>query len=209
MPGRPLPAPLPEPRLDAAALRRLDAFLDLLLRWNARINLVADAAPEAIRTRHLADSLQLLSLLPDDATALADLGSGGGFPGLVLAAATDRPVHLVESDHRKAAFLTEAAARLGLRHVRVHATRIENLRLPPVGVVTARALAPLSVLLGHASRLLAPGGTAIFPKGRTASAELTAASVEWTFRAEQFASRTDPEATILRIHDIRCSAADA
>jgi 16S rRNA (guanine527-N7)-methyltransferase len=200
-PGLRLDAP-PLPVLDAPTEAKLGAYLDLLVQWNGRINLVADRDPVILRTRHVADSLQLLPLLPAGVGPLADLGSGAGLPGLVLAIATARPVHLVEADRRKAAFLTEAAARLALPHVRVHATRIEQVRLPPLAAVTARALAPLTTLLAHAAPRLAPGGVAIFPKGRTAEAELTAARAAWTFAVERFASRTDPEATILRLSDI-------
>ena len=134
---------------------------------------------------------------------IGDLGSGGGFPGLVLAIVTSRPFHLVEADRRKAAFLTEAAARLGLDRVRVHPTRIESVTLPPLAALTARALAPLADLLPHAHRLLAPGGVAIFPKGRTAEDELTAALADWHVQVERFASRTDPHATIFRLSEIR------
>jgi 16S rRNA (guanine527-N7)-methyltransferase len=203
------PRPLPEVALSAAAEARLDAFLALLLKWNARINLVRDADPAAIRGRHVADSIQLLPLLPDGEGPVADLGSGGGFPGLVLAAVTDRPFHLVESDRRKAAFLTEAAARLDLAHVRVHAIRIEQASLPPVAALTARALASLTDLLPHAARLLAPEGIAIFPKGRSAETEITEARHAWTFGLERFRSRTDPSATILRLSHIRRGASHA
>ncbi len=200
--GERLPLP-PRPTPDAATATRLDGFTDLLLRWTLRINLIAERDAAAIRNRHIADSLQLASLLPPGEGPVGDLGSGGGFPGLVLAIATRRPFHLVESDRRKAAFLTEAAARLGLDHVRVHAMRIEAVALPPLAALTARALAPLDDLLGHAERLLAPGGVAVFPKGRTAEDELTAARRRWTVRAERFASRTDPDATIFRLSEIR------
>jgi 16S rRNA (guanine527-N7)-methyltransferase len=192
---------MPEP--DAATAARLDTFADLLLRWNSRINLVAERDAAAIRTRHIADSLQLVPLLPPGEGPVGDLGSGGGFPGLVLAIATGRPFHLVESDRRKAAFLTEAAARLGLDRVRVHPTRIEAVTLPPLAALTARALAPLADLLPHADRLLAPGGVAIFPKGRSAEDELTAARTHWHVQVERFASRTDPHATIFRLSEIR------
>ena len=195
--------PPPAPTLDAATTGRLDAFTDLLLRWNARINLVADRDAEAVRTRHIADSLQLLPLLPAGDGPVGDLGSGGGFPGLVLAIASRRPFHLVESDRRKAAFLTEAAAQLGLSHVRVHPTRIEAARLPPLAALTARALAPLPDLLAHAAQLLAAGGIALFPKGRSAEDELTAALMHWKLRVERFTSRTAPDATILRLSEIR------
>ena len=188
---------------DAATTARLDAFTDLLLRWTLRINLIAERDAASVRNRHIADSLQLAPLLPPGNGPVGDLGSGGGFPGLVLAIATGRPFHLVESDRRKAAFLTEAAARLSLDHVRVHAMRIEAVELPPLAALTARALAPLDDLLGHAERLLAPDGIAIFPKGRTAEDELTAARRRWTVRAERFASRTDPDATIFRLSEIR------
>lgn len=182
---------------------RLDAFLALLLRWNARINLVAERDAETLRRRHIADSLQLLPLLPENPGPAADLGTGGGFPGLVLAIAdTARPWHLVESDKRKAAFLLAASAELGLAHVTVHAARIEAVALPPLALLTARALAPLGTLLGHAARLLAPAGTALFPKGRNAEAELTAARADWTMEVARFESRTEPGATILRITGI-------
>lgn len=192
---------LPEP--DTATLARLDAFTDLLLRWTLRINLIAERDAASVRNRHITDSLQLAPLLPPGNGPVGDLGSGGGFPGLVLAIATGRPFHLVESDRRKAAFLTEAAARLGLDHVRVHPMRIEAVELPSLAALTARALAPLDDLLGHAERLLAPGGVAVFPKGRSAEDELTAARRRWTVRAERFASRTDPDATIFRLSEIR------
>jgi 16S rRNA (guanine527-N7)-methyltransferase len=183
---------------------RLGNFLTLLLRWNARINLVAERDPVTLRARHIADSLQLLPLLPPGAGVAADLGTGGGFPGLVLAIAdAGRPWHLVESDRRKAAFLLAASAELGLANVHVHTERIEAVALPPLALVTARALAPLTILLGHAARLVAPNGTAIFPKGRNAEAELTAAETDWTMQTERFESRTEPGATILRITGIR------
>lgn len=187
---------------------RLDRFLALLLRWNARINLVSGKDVEVLRERHLADSLQLLPLVPPGEGALVDLGSGGGFPGLVLAAALSRPVHLVEADRRKAAFLQSAAAELGLGHVTVHPVRIEALRLPPASVVTARALAPLTVLLPWAAALLAPEGVAIFPKGRGAADELAAAQAAgWTMSVERFKSNTDPNAILFRMSGIRRAGA--
>lgn len=207
-PSHRLPPPAAPP-LDARTAQRLDDLLDLLLRWNTRINLIAERDPQAIQARHILDSLQLLGLLPSGDGPIGDLGSGGGFPGLVLAIASGRTTHLVESDRRKAAFLTEAAGRLGLRDVHVHAERIEAVALPPLAILTARALAPLSRLLPHAARLLAPDGVAIFPKGRTAEAELTEALTDWRVRTERFASQTDPEATIFRLSDIRRAGPDA
>jgi 16S rRNA (guanine(527)-N(7))-methyltransferase RsmG len=172
------------------------------MAWTGRINLIGPATEAEAWKRHVLDSWQLLPLLPERGP-LADLGSGGGLPGLVLAIGRPAETHLVESDRRKAAFLIEASRALNLPHVRVHAGRIEAAALPPVHALTARALAPLPALLPHAWRLLGPGGVAVFPKGRAAAAELTAAAPDWFMRVERFASRTDPEAAILRLSEIR------
>ncbi|WP_149540420.1 16S rRNA (guanine(527)-N(7))-methyltransferase RsmG [Siccirubricoccus phaeus] len=183
---------------------KLRTYLALLIRWNSRINLVAAAPEAALWQRHFLDSLQLLPLMPPDPTGpLVDLGSGAGFPGLVLAAATGLPTHLVESDRRKCAFLTEASRALGLAAVTAHPQRIEDTALPPVQLLTARALAPLAKLLPHAHRLLVPGGIALFPKGRNVDQELTEAARRWTMRIERFPSRTDSSATLLRLSEIR------
>ncbi|RKK02393.1 16S rRNA (guanine(527)-N(7))-methyltransferase RsmG [Pseudoroseomonas wenyumeiae] len=186
---------------------RIEAFVPLLLRWNARINLIGPMTEAVVRQRHVADSLQLLPLVPPGEGPLGDLGSGGGFPGLVLAMALERPVHLVESDRRKAAFLQTAAADLGLRHVQVHIDRIEAVTLPPLAVLTARALASLEKMLPWAERLLAPDGVAIFPKGRTALEEMQAAAPGWTMSAERFKSSTDADASIFRLSRIRRAGA--
>jgi 16S rRNA (guanine527-N7)-methyltransferase len=204
---QPQALPLPPADVSRETLQRLDAFLPLFLRWNARINLTATNDPEVLRQRHVADSLQLLPLIPPGEGPMADLGTGGGFPGLVLAMATNRPVHLVESDRRKAAFLQTAAAELALGHVTVHVARIEAANLPPIAVLMARALAPLDRLLPWAERLLLSEGVAIFPKGRGAEEELAAAAPDWTMTTERFKSTTDPEATILRMSGIRRAGA--
>lgn len=185
--------------------QRLREYLRLLLVWNARINLVASAPEADLWSRHILDSWQLLPLLPDG--PLVDLGSGGGLPGLVIAIGRAQETHLVESDRRKAAFLMEAARQLGLSHVRVHAVRIEVVELPPMQVMTARALAPLVDLLPHAARILAPDGVAVFSKGRNAEMELTEAAPRWFMHTERFQSRTDAQATILRLSEIRPAGA--
>ena len=122
-------------------------------------------------------------------------------PGLVLAIATDRPFHLVESDQRKAAFLREAA-RAVAAPATVHAQRIEGLNLAPAPLITARALAPLPKLLEWANPFLAPGGICVFPKGKSAEDELTAAAAGWHMRVQKTPSRTDPAALILSISEI-------
>ncbi len=181
---------------------RLAAYRDLLLRWNTRINLISAETAAEIDQRHIADCAQLQPLLPQDGP-IADLGSGAGLPGLVLAIMqTEREIHLVESDKRKAAFLIEASARLELPMVHVHACRAENAKLPPLSAITARALAPLMALLPYAADFLAPGGVAVFPKGKTAEKELTEAALGWHFTCERIPSTTNPEATILRLSNI-------
>jgi 16S rRNA (guanine527-N7)-methyltransferase len=203
------PVAPPELGVSRETEAKLHEFLALLQRWNARINLVAEADMAVLWQRHVLDSLQLAPLLPHGDGPITDLGSGAGFPGLVLALATGRPTHLVESDRRKAAFLIEAASTLGLPRVSVHPLRIEAAALPPAAVLTARALAPLPDLLRHAHRLLAPDGIALFPKGRSVAQELTAAARDWNMRIERFPSRTDASSTILCISEIRPVGAKA
>lgn len=185
-----------------AIVERLEIYARLLLRWNARINLIARADEAELWQRHILDSAQLADLLPAEADVCIDLGAGAGFPGLILALMTTWRVHLVEADQRKAAFLREAVRETGA-NATVHAVRAEALDLAPVPVVTARALAPVTVLLALAQPLLRTGGICLLPKGRAADSELTAASQQWHMRVERFPSRTSPGATLLRISEIR------
>lgn len=188
--------------LSPGVLEALEAFAALVLRWNRTVNLIARRDEPDLWTRHIADSLQLVPLLRQRPERAIDLGSGGGFPGLVLAIATAIPFDLIESDQRKSAFLREAA-RLTGASATVHAMRIEASALSPAPLVIARALAPLPVLLGLAAPKLAEGGVCLFLKGKNATAELTAADPQWHMRVERFPSRTDPSASILRISEIK------
>lgn len=186
--------------------QRLEAYIALLTRWNARINLVAPATIKTAWTRHVADSAQLLDLAPESASSWLDLGSGAGLPGLPVAAlaaekAPDLHVTLVESDTRKAAFLATAAREMDL-DVTVEPHRIEALTPRPYDVVSARALAPLGRLCALAHRFSGRGTVFLFPKGARVDSELTAATAGWHIRAERIASRTDPEATVLRIMEL-------
>ena len=187
---------------------RLDKLVTLLLSRQQQMNLIAASTIPQIWTRHVADSLQLLPLAPD-ARIWADLGSGGGFPGLVIACAlADTPgaaVHLVESTQKKATFLAEAAATLDLPAI-VHAERVEDFARKNrihFDVVTARALAPLSKLLGYAIPLLTTGTVGLFPKGQDVEAELTEASKYWTMLAELVPSKTDPRGRIVVVRRAR------
>jgi 16S rRNA (guanine(527)-N(7))-methyltransferase RsmG len=179
----------------------LDAYAALLARWNERINLVSPRDLPRLWDRHIDDAAQLVPLIPPGTRRIADLGSGAGLPGLILALLSGVETHLVERDQRKAAFLREAARITGAPAT-VQAA--DAATLPPLAadLVTARALAPLPVLLPLAARHLAPGGACLFPKGATASAELTAAAEGWTMQVERFPSRTDPAATILRLTEV-------
>ena len=138
--------------------QRLEAYVDLLLAWQKRINLIGPSTAEQVWTRHILDAVQLMPLLPPGSLALADLGSGAGIPGLVLAIAGGHEAHLYESNGKKAAFLGQAIRTTGAK-ARVHQVRLEDLpghpALPRVGVVTARALAPLPLLLDYAEPFLA------------------------------------------------------
>lgn len=194
-------APFPVPPVDDELRRKLEAFAALLLRWNPTIRLVSVDDAGALWPRHIADALQLVPLLPRDITTAADLGSGGGLPGLVLALATGTHFDLIEADGRKAAFLREAA-QLTDAPVTVHAARIETIRIPPRPLITARALAALPKLLALAHPLLAPGGLCLFPKGERAEAELQEAAALWSMRVETIPSRTAPGAQLLLITDL-------
>lgn len=183
-------------------LLRLQVFADLLVRWQRRINIVAPSTLPQLWRRHILDSAQLLPLLPPGARRLVDLGSGGGFPGLVLAILGMPEVHLVEADRRKAAFLREAARVSAAAGVRVHPKRIEELQPFPVDVVTARALAPLPRLLRLAEPFLAAGAIGVFPKGAEVDTELTEALRSWTMIVERVPSLT-AEGWILVLREVR------
>jgi 16S rRNA (guanine527-N7)-methyltransferase len=163
---------------------RLDAYVHLLQRWQAKTNLVASSTLPHLWTRHIADSLQLLTLAPD-AKVWVDLGSGGGFPGVVLACTfvetPEAAVHLVERNSKKAAFLREALRITGARAI-IHVADIGDYVdsfADPVDCVTARAVAPLHRLVGFAAPLIARGARALFLKGQDVEAELTEATKYW------------------------------
>lgn len=184
--------------------QRLDRFVALLLKWQRVSNLIADSSVRHLWTRHIADSLQLIALAPN-ARAWVDLGSGAGFPGLVLACTlADTPgsvVHLIESNAKKAAFLREAA-RVTRAPAIVHDGRAEDL-IPAwqdrVDVVTARALAPLAILVELAAPMVKRGAKALFLKGQDVEAELTQATKYWNIEAAILPSRTDHSGRIVEI----------
>ncbi len=191
-------------------LDRLKAFDALLLNWSSRHNLIARSTIEDRWERHYRDSGQLYALLPEGAKTLVDLGSGAGFPGLVLAAMGDQRglyVTLVESTGKKAAFLAAAIEAMGLKNVAVIPQRIESITISTQDVVTARALAQLDKLLAYAYEFAGEKTIHIFPKGQDIEAELTAAAKSWHMKVEKQPSVTSPGSAILVIRDVTPKAA--
>ncbi len=182
-------------------MARLETYARLLERWTGPVNLVSRASLGDLWRRHMLDSAQLLPLLPPGARTVVDLGSGAGFPGLVLAILGVEDVHLIDRGARKCAFLREVARATGTA-VTVHAAPIEALRPWPADIVTARACAPLVRLLGYAEPFIETRGVGLFLKGRTVGRELTTARKTWHMTVERFRSSTDPSGTILRMRDL-------
>jgi len=185
-------------------LARLKAYVELLEDWNQRHNLVSRNAMADVWRRHVWDSAQLTQYLPPYTTTLADLGSGAGFPGLVLAELLRgrADVILYESTRKKADFLEAAAQRMGLS-VGIRNARIEAERHAPVDVVTARALAPVDKLLGYAQTMAARHTICLFLKGQSLAAELTEARKSWRMKALQHPSATDSSGVILEVREFR------
>lgn len=184
---------------------RLKAFAQLVIKWNPRINLVSRGSLPDLCHRHIADSRQLWTL-HDNPQRWVDLGSGGGFPGIVIACCqasgdVNNKTILIESDKRKAVFLNTAVQQLQLS-ADVVPKRIEDVPSQQATTLTARALAPLDVLLGYAQLHLAHGGVAIFPKGENWQKEVDKAKGEWSFECDVIQSVTDAKAAILKIKNI-------
>lgn len=196
-------------------LERLKTYEALLKRWHKTINLVGSSTLDHIWSRHFADSAQLLSLAPPGAKRWLDLGSGAGFPGLVIAIllAEREGAHmaLIESDTRKAAFLGEVGRQTGVP-VDIYPERIENAatqyRVGPVDVITARGLAPMPRLLELAAPYFSDSTVGLFLKGREAQAELDEARQRWTFLAEQRPSQTDSDGQIVIVRALTAKAED-
>jgi 16S rRNA (guanine527-N7)-methyltransferase len=195
-------------------LERLQVYVDLLVKWQATINLVAPSTLDDVWHRHLADSAQLMALAPSGARTWVDLGSGAGFPGLVMAIllaedADERRVTLIESDQRKAAFLREVARQTSVP-VDIVVERIENAanqsRFSTVDVITARALAPLDRLFAYMNPIFSSKSMALLLKGKAAMEEIEQASRTWKFEVERRASLTEREASILIVSNLQAKS---
>jgi 16S rRNA (guanine527-N7)-methyltransferase len=182
-------------------LARLEAYAALLTRWSARINLIGRDTIADLWRRHILDSAQLKRFVPERARSTIDLGSGAGFPGLVLAILGVPGVELVEADSRKSAFLREAM-RITEVAVILRPCRIEAVPPHRVDVVTARACAPLGRLICLAEPFLAPDSECLFLKGERIEEELTLARKDWTMTALQHQSRSDPRGVVLRLQQV-------
>ncbi|MSP67547.1 MAG: 16S rRNA (guanine(527)-N(7))-methyltransferase RsmG [Alphaproteobacteria bacterium] len=209
--GRRLPALTPAgfqaaTGVSRETLRRLEQYYQLLCRWQRAINLVGDDTLSDGWRRHMLDSAQLFPLLPARAAPLIDLGSGAGFPGLVLAIMGAKEVHLVERDQRKAAFLATAARATGTP-VTLHVQSADTVAPLAANVITARALAPLPDLLALAEPFISPATLCLFPKGARAADELAAARARWHVTATSVPSQTDPTGTILCLREVHRHAA--
>jgi 16S rRNA (guanine527-N7)-methyltransferase len=198
--------------LDACAvshetIHRLTRYQEMLISWNEKFNLVSASTIPQIWTRHFLDSAQLMKFIPEKAETLADMGSGAGFPGLVLALLAEdkkRPlcIHAVEGTGKKADFLRAVIADLGLTAI-VRQERIEEIKDLKADIVTARALKPLPDLLKYASRLMKKDGEGLFLKGKSANEELTQAKKYWIFSAKIYPSLSDDSGRVLVVKNLQ------
>lgn len=188
-------------------LARLKLYVSLLEDWNARLNLVSAGSLAAVWKRHIWDSAQLQEYMPKPTQSLVDLGSGAGFPGVVLATLLGPSVRVVlyESIAKKCRFLEEVARRV-VPHVEVRNARIEQAGPEPFEVVTARACAPLTQLLAYAEPFQGKATRNLFLKGQSVASELTEAHKSWKMQVRQHPSCTDPSGTILEIGELRRGA---
>ncbi|SHJ86143.1 16S rRNA (guanine527-N7)-methyltransferase [Shimia gijangensis] len=186
---------------------RLKILADLLLKWNPRINLVSKSTLDTLWTRHILDSAQIYHMAEHPVGHWVDIGSGGGFPGLVVALMSSEShspvrVTLIESDQRKCAFLRTVLRETGVQGT-ILTKRIEQADPQAADILSARALADLSALFSFAERHLAPNGTALFQKGASWQKEVQNAQESWSFDFDVITSRTEPSSVILKVKDIR------
>ena len=187
-------------------LDKLSLYAELLAEWQQKMNLVGPSTLPHIWNRHFRDSAQLLTLLPPPAhkRIWLDIGAGGGFPGLVIAALGGGIVHQVESIGKKAKFLEAATAAMGLEKVNfVHNQRVESLAAFPCDVITARACAPLERLFDWGLRFAAKSTIWLLPKGESVESELEEARRRFDFRERRVPSRSDPRGRIVVAEAVR------
>lgn len=184
------------------AQQKLELYIQLLNKWNAKINLVSPATLPKAWERHILDSAQIFPFIENHPGPLLDMGSGAGFPGMVLAMMGKNDVHLVESDVRKTVFLQEVS-RESKTPVHIHNTRIENIAPQPFEIITSRALADLKTLLNYARPFLSQNTICAFLKGENAKKEIEDTKKDWQMDIESVTSMTSEDGQILLIKNLR------
>lgn len=187
--------------IPAKDLERIEQFIELLGKWQKKINLIGAGTLKDVWRRHVLDSAQIAPHISKIDGKIADIGSGAGFPGIVLAIVTNKHIHLIESDARKCAFLSEAA-RVTEAPATIINGRVESVTETKFDVVMARAVASLGELIGLAAPILEPGGCCFFFKGQRVSDELTEALKHWKMFVTKIPSVTDPNAVILKLENV-------
>lgn len=190
------------PDVSRETISKLHEFVNLLLKWNKKINLIGRGTIDDIYNRHLIDSLQLSPYIPNNISEITDVGSGNGFPGIVLSIITDKKTNLVEIDKKKSIFLKEAALLLSL-NVHVHNERIEEIENLPSELITARAVADIKTLFEWMQKHLKRETTLLLPKGKNYKLEVEDALKNWSFDMNLFKSIVDRESVILKIENIK------
>ncbi len=181
---------------------KLECYVALLVKWNKKINLIARSSEDKIWERHIADSMQLVPHLPSDAKTVADIGSGAGLPGIVLALMSEKQFTLIERDQRKCAFLAEAVRECGIINVEIVNSDVAEVHRK-FDVITARALTNLNELLGYVFPLIMERTICLFPKGESYAMELEEAKKHWDFSCQTLPSLTHKKSRILVISELR------
>ena len=186
----------------------LSRYVNILTDWQAKMNLVSKNSLSQIWTRHVADSLQLYQYLNGDTKSVYDIGSGAGFPAIVLAIVSmveqrDIQFKLIESITKKTVYLNAVKNELGLKNIEIINARSENLRLPPANTVTARAVAALDKLFSFAYPLIDKHSVLLFPKGQSYQTEIDEALKHWDFYVKVLKNEVEPEGVILKIGNLR------
>ena len=183
-------------------LQKLERYAGCLAEWTQKFNLVSASTLPHVWSRHFLDCAQLVKSIPVKATTVADMGSGAGFPGLVLSIMGIKTVHLIEATGKKANFLRAVIDELKLDAV-VHQDRVENIKDLKADVITARALSPLPELFKLAQRLAREDTLCLFLKGQNAEAELTESAKYWTYECDRVQSISDSSGSVLIIRDLQ------
>ena len=186
----------------------LSRFVNILTEWQGKMNLVSSKSLDQIWTRHIADSIELYQYLNADTNLVCDIGSGAGFPGVILAIVSmveqrATKFKLIESITKKTVYLNDVKERLGLNNVEIINARSESLKIKPAGIITARAVAPLDKLLGLALPLTNKKTVLLFPKGKTYEIEIAQAQKHWHFDVSALKNSVEPEGVILKISNLR------